>query len=318
MGPMQAQDFGMAKWAIGLRVPGVSDADAENAFNAGSILRTHMMRPTWHFVTPADIRWIQQLTAHRVHAASASMYRKIGMNEKIVKRCNELLEKILRDNNYLTRDEIKAALEKIKIKADGLQMVYLLMHAELECLICSGPRKGKQFTYALLDERAPEAKTLDREEALAKFTRLYFTTRGPATLQDFVWWSGLTVKEAKEGIELLGKNFEQAVICGSTYIFVPGKAGLPAKAQTTFLLPDYDEYGISYKDRSAIFNTKDAVAEKRGGNIVFNHMIVVDGITAGTWQRTKNKVEIRPFTPLSKARQQALNNAVKKYEAFIN
>lgn len=318
LGPMQSQDFGMAKWAIGLRLPGLRDVDVEDAFNKGAILRTHMMRPTWHFVTPEDIGWIQKLTAHRVHAASASMYRKTGMNSKMFARCNDLLAKILQGNNYLTRDEIKTELQKIKLKPDNLQMVYLLMNAELECLICSGPRKGRQFTYALLEERAPVTGPRDREEALAKFTERYFASRGPATLQDFAWWSGFTIKEAREGVAMLSGDFAEETVDGKAYIFQPGKAILPARAQTTFLLPDFDEYGISYKDRSVMSGSKTAALDKRGGNVIFNHVVVVDGMIAGTWQRMKNNaVEVMPFSPLSKAKQQALRAAVKKYEAFI-
>lgn len=313
---MQAQEFAMAKWAIGLRLPDVRMADVDNAFNNGDILRTHMMRPTWHFVAPADIKWMQQLTAHRVHAASASMYRKTGLDTKMFRRCNDLLVKKLQGGNFLTRDEIKAALQKSRIDTDGFRLVYLLMQAELECIICSGPRKGKQFTYALLDERAPQAITLDKTTALAELTRRYFSTRGPATVHDFVWWSGLTVKEAREGVALLDKELEAITAGDKEYIWLPAKAGLPAGAQATFLMPDYDEYGISYKDRSAIFNNE-YTAEKRGGNIIFNHVIIVDGIVAGTWQPLKDKADAAPFAPLGPAKQRALDRALKRYADFI-
>jgi hypothetical protein len=185
MAAMQAQEYAMAKWAIGLRLPGLKNADIENAFNEGSILRTHLMRPTWHFVTPEDIRWMLMLTAPRVNAANAYSYRKFELDIEILKRCNDTIIKALQGGKQLTRATLKAALEQERIFADGLRLSYIMMHAELDGIICSGVRQGKQFTYALLDERVPPAKVLERDEALAELTLRYFTSRGPATVKDF-------------------------------------------------------------------------------------------------------------------------------------
>jgi len=286
---MQAQDFAMAKWAIGLRLPGLYDADVENAFNDGTILRTHLMRPTWHFVTPADIRWMLALTAPRVNAVSAYYYRKFELDNKVFKRANDTLTKTLQGGKQLTRTTLKSALDRAKINADGLRLGYIMMRAELDGIICSGARQGKQFTYALLDERVPPAKILDREEALSELTNRYFTSRGPATVQDFVWWSGLTMKEAKEGVASLKQHFLQQVINGQNYIFAPNVSeNNSARAiQTTFLMPDYDEYGISYKNRSALFQLHDKnIPVERQGENTYYHMIVIDGLIAGTWRRT--------------------------------
>ena len=153
LGAVQAQDFATAKWGVGLR--------------------THAMRPTWHFVTPADIRWIQRLTAPRVHAANGPT---IGARDSTAPRSQKakVLERALRDETYLTRAEVAQAFGRAGIKAKGVRLAYLMIHAELECVICSGLRRGKQFTYALLDERAPSSgRTVDREESLAELTRRY-------------------------------------------------------------------------------------------------------------------------------------------------
>lgn len=328
LGAMQAQDFAMSKWAIGLRLPALNDTDVEKTFNDGGILRTHLLRPTWHFVTPADIRWMLALTAPRVNAANAFMYRKLELDNTIFKRSNDILVKTLQGGKQFTRSSLKVALERAKIAADGLRLGYLMMRAELDGIICSGPRQGKQFTYALLDERIPveaRTKSLHQDEALAELTRRYFTSRGPATLQDFVWWSGLTTKEAKAGIATLPHQFIHKVIDGQNYVYAPMESKnirdlKTGRLQTTFLMPDYDEYGISYKNRSAI-SIKDISPETLGENAAYYHMVVIDGVMAGNWKRTikNNTVTIITnfFILLSKQKHQAVRNAVKRYSSFV-
>jgi hypothetical protein len=191
---VQAQDYSGAKWALGLRLQGSTEKNIEQAIADGSILRTHLMRPTWHFVTPADIRWLLALTAPRVHAVNAHMYRQLELDHSVFKRSNAALAKALREGQTLTRDELRGVLRKAGIAVDGnLRMSYLMMRAELDAIVCSGPRRGKQFTYALLDQGAPQPKTLHRDEALVELVRRYFISRGPATVQDFAKWSGLNL-----------------------------------------------------------------------------------------------------------------------------
>src|SRR5579884_1810369 len=203
LGAVQAQDYAAAKWALGLRLPAVSDDDIERAFAGGAILRTHVMRPTWHFVAPADIRWLLALTAPRVHATNAYYYRQCELDDTTFTRCHEAMTNALQGGKQLTRPEIVSALKQIGIVADDpLRFGLIIMHAELEGIICSGARRGKQFTYALLDERAPQARTLERDEALSELVKRYFSSHGPATLQDFVWWSGLTAADAKAGLAM--------------------------------------------------------------------------------------------------------------------
>jgi hypothetical protein len=155
---VQAQDYFGAKWALGLRLQDAHDAEIDRAFNAGSILRTHVMRPTWHFVMPTDIRWLLALTAPRVHAVNAHRYRELELDDATLKRSRKVLTKALQGEKQLTRDELRDALQAAKIAADGQRLAYIVMAAELDGLICSGARRGKQFTYALLDERVPPAR----------------------------------------------------------------------------------------------------------------------------------------------------------------
>lgn len=321
MGAIQAQEYAMAKWAIGLRLPLLKDADIEKAFNDGDILRTHLLRPTWHFVSPADIRWMLQLTAPRVHAVNAFMYRKLELDHTFFKRSTNILIKALQGGKQLMRALLKSALEKENIFADGPRLGYILMYAELEGIICSGAKQGNQFTYALLEERVPEYKIMNRKEALAELTLRYFTSRGPATVQDFVYWSGLTTKDAKEGLEMVGSDFIKEVIKGQDHFFVPTLITTKNKAQTTFLMPDYDEYGMSYKNRSALFNSNNIRIEDRDGNISYNRMLILEGCIIGSWKRTikKNRVivEINATIKLSKAAYQDIVSATHRFATFL-
>jgi hypothetical protein len=321
LGAVQAQDYAAAKWGVALRAQGLTDADLDQAFDSGAILRTHVMRPTWHFVTPADIRWLLELTAARVKAASAYYYRRLELDDKVFDRSNEILEKALQGGKYLTRTELGSILREAGIDTqDSLRQTYLIGRAELDALICSGPRRGKQFTYALLEERAPQARVLDHDEALAELTQRYFAGHGPANIRDFVWWSGLTTADAKMGLEMAASHLIKGTIDGQTYWLAQPKPDAAETLISMHLLPNYDEYIIGYKDRSAAFDVQDTKMENPRDNIVFNHTILMDGRVTGTWKRnfTKGKVllEARPFADLSTAEEAALARAVQRYGEF--
>ena len=187
LGAVQAQDYPGAKWALGLRMQDAADDIVERAFSDGAILRTHVMRPTWHFVTPADIRWMLNLTASRVNAASAYMYRQLELDDALFLRGNAVIARALQGGRQLTRVELRGALAEAGIVAEGARLSYIVMRAELDAVVCSGPWRGKQFTYALLDERAPRSRALERDQALAELTLRYFRGHGPATARDFAW-----------------------------------------------------------------------------------------------------------------------------------
>jgi hypothetical protein len=322
LGAMQAQEYTMAKWAIGLRMGKSSDAVIEKAFTEGLILRTHLLRPTWHFVTPADIRWMLKLTAPRIHALNAYMYRQTELDQNVLKKSNTLIEKALR-GKALTRAKLQAAIEKSGITAKGLRLGYILMNAELEGLICSGPREGKQFTYSLLDERVPILnETFSKDESLQKLADRYFKSRGPATIQDFVTWSGITMTDAKRGIATLHKGFEKVKLVDQEYIFFPMPT-IPKALLPTFLMPDYDEYGMGYKDRSALRFSEPAKksGKDKSTTIAYNRMMIVDGRIAGSWKRTfeKNKVVVEtvPIVTINKRQQLDVKKAIDRFTKFI-
>lgn len=322
LGAVQAQDYAAAKWALGLRLQGIADDDIEQAFSSGAILRTHVMRPTWHFVSPTDIRWLLALTAPRVNAAAAYWYRKLELDDALFARSNAALVKALQGDQQLTRAELASVLQQAGIATDGEQrFVYIMFRAELDGIVCSGARRGKQFTYALLDERAPQARPFERDEALAELSRRYFTGHGPATLQDFVWWSGLTMADARAGLAMVKSQFVQEEIDGQTYWFVPSTPFSQEIAQTTYLLPNYDEYIVGYTDRRAIFDAAHTKNLDARGNVLFNHTIVIDGRIVGTWKRVlkKDEVAIDPsfFAPLSEAETRAFVTVTERYGEFV-
>ena len=321
-GAVQAQDYGAAKWALAQRViEKTEDHDLDQALAEGAILRTHLLRPTWHFVSPADIRWMLELTAPRVKAAMAYQNRRLELDEAVFSRSNAALAQALQGGAQLTRPELAAIFERAGIPTPGLRFGLLMMRAELDGVVCSGARRGKQFTYALLDERAPPSRALGREQALAELARRYFTSHGPATLKDFGWWSGLAAADAKAGLEAIASHLQYETIDEKVYWFsepVPSTDGLSPKA---FLLPNFDEYTVGYTDRSAGFDA--AYREKLNprDSSLLGYLLVIGGRIAGAWKRSfKNGsviVSAEPFSPLTEAESQALFAAAFRYGEFL-
>jgi hypothetical protein len=320
LGAVQAQDYGGAKWAVAQRCRGATDAGIDALFAGGTILRTHVMRPTWHFVAPDDVRWIQELTAPRVHAANAYYYRKLELDDATFARSNAALAKALRDDNHLTRVELAQVLQGIGIAASGPRLAYLVMRAELDGIVCSGGRRGKQFTYALLDERAPNARRLPREEALAELAGRYFTSHGPALIQDYVWWSGLTVADAQAGVELARPRLDRDVIGGKTFWFASPDA-LSEEVALVHLLPNYDEYLIGHRDHGLTFDAAVLPDGVTIESVLGGHILVVDGMIVGGWRRAVDGgevvVEVNCLIPLDALAKDALATAVDRYGGFL-
>lgn len=321
LGAVQAQDYGGAKWGIAQRTRGLTDADLDRSFAAGAILRTHVMRPTWHFVRPDDIRWLLDLTAPRVHAANAYYYRKLELDDAVFQPSNEVIARALRGGVQLTRTELARLLEAAGITAIGLRLAYLVMRAELDAVIISGARRGKQFTYALFDERVPDATRPAREEALAELTRRYFRSHGPALARDFANWSGLTQADVNAGIEMVGAHLAQASIDGKTYWFEPSAVDGSETASTLHLLPNYDEYLIAYEDYSPVFDRSLFSGATSLDAILAGHILVVDGQVVGGWRRTLERgmatIEVEPLVKLGTGQRNALQDAGERYGLFL-
>ena len=322
LGAVQAQDYPAAKWALGLRLRSGSDAAVDQALADGSIIRTHVMRPTWHFVAPADIRWMLELTAPRIIAASAYNYRRLGFDKALFKRSNAVMAKALQGGKQLTRLELASILKQRGIKTENLGYIHLLARAEVDGIICSGARRGKQFTYALLDERAPHSRTLEHDEALAELTRRYFTSHGPATVQDFAWWSGLTIADAKTGLELNRSRIINEVVDGQAYWYAASHPPVTGIPRTAYLLPDYDEYMVGYTERGSVIEPEHAKNLEAWGVYLLNPAVVINGKIVGTWKRIFKKdavvVQARLLTSLNKTQARLLELAAERYARFVD
>lgn len=312
LGAMQAQEFGLAKWAIAQRTHGMERADVEQAFADGTIVRTHVLRPTWHFALGADIRWILKATAPRVHALNAYYNRQHKLDTKLVAKSNPIIATALEGGAHLTRSELAAALARGGIRASGNRLAYIVMRAELDAIVCSGTMRGKQHTYALLDERIPKEKPLDREAALAELTRRYFTSRGPATLNDFARWSSLTAAEGREGLGLVGKDLESAVIDGRTYWFGPLPRASASTKPRVDLVQGYDEIIMSYSE------SRDPSFAPTDSRLL--HTVLLDGRMIGKWKPVAHRNSVVVKTVLNRAlnrlESKALGDAIQAYSRF--
>ncbi|PSR54969.1 winged helix DNA-binding domain-containing protein [Adhaeribacter arboris] len=322
LGAIQAQDYAMAKWAIGLRVPDGTDQVVEDAINQGHIIRTHILRPTWHFVAAPDIRWMLQLTAPHLKRIAASINRKLELDDLLFPKIYQILTKSLAGGQQLTRQELMAALNQAGIPTNALRASYIMFQAEIEGIVCNGARRNKQFTYALLDEIIPPAtQTFSRNEALAELAKRYFTSHGPATIQDFAWWSGLSLTDARLGLAHTKANLIFEIVVGQTYWFAEKAAIEIPKQENLHLLPAFDEFMVSYKDRTASLLPAYSKATITG-NGIFKPILVVNGKVAGLWQpvpqKNKIKVLLSLFDSSANLNEELLATAVKKYGIFRN
>ncbi|MDR1317598.1 MAG: winged helix DNA-binding domain-containing protein [Spirochaetales bacterium] len=309
MGAVQAQDYPMARLALALR-SGEGGGAVEKAFRAGEILRTHVLRPTWHFVAAADIRWMLALSAPRIMGQTRSRDRKLGLDEKTFDKTGLILEAALKNGTHLTKEELARRLEEAGIATDNYRLAHILMRAELEALICSGIPRGKKQTWALLAERAPDAQRYDAKTAAVLLARRYFASRGPATAGDFSWWSGLpggTARKAADALQEAG-DFTARETGGLTLFFPKGLEVRRLPANLVHLLPAFDEYIISYRDRSAVL-PEASYSRAVSSNGIFHPVILRAGRAAGTWKRAAGKISLAFF---DKNPPPALRRAVEK------
>ena len=319
MGAMQAQDYNQAKWAIGARLPHLTEEQIESAFNQGEILRTHLMRPTWHFVSADDIYWLLELTAKQIKSTTKSRNRDLGLTESDFQKSKEVFIKSLEGNRSLTREELSDQLNLAGINTYEQRLPHILMEAEIDGIICSGGIRAKKQTYALLSERVPVKKTLSKDEALALLAKKYFTSHGPATLPDFVWWSGLPVTEARKALEMNKSTLISETINNETHWLVESAAQATSLSDSVYLLPAFDEYLISYKDRSSAITLKNH-SKAISNNGIFRPVIVVNGQISGLWKRTIKKdtvlIELDHFRPHSKKKIGSIEKAAEMFGHF--
>jgi Winged helix DNA-binding domain len=321
---VQSQDYAGAKWALAQRTPTATEAELDAAFDAGSFFRIHVLRPTWHFVAPGDLRWLTSLTGPRVHQASAFQYRLLEIDDVLARRAADVFERVLTGGGAMTREELGAELRAAGFEATGLRLVYLVSRAEVDAILCSGPRRDGKQTFALVDERIPPTPERTRDEALAELAGRYVVGHGPAQDIDFAWWSGLTLRDARRGLETASPALDREVLEGRTFWVaarsVSGPGSAPAAGSTVHLLPNYDELLVAFRDRSDGLDPglppRARIAEE-----ILNHVIVRDGLMVGRWRRPLASgaagLRLDPLVALDSDERRLLAAAVERYSAFV-
>jgi hypothetical protein len=296
MAAIQAQDYSMAKWAISTRLTGVTDKVIGSSIDKGEIIRIHVLRPTWHFIAADDVYWMLQLSSSKIKASLRSRHNQLGLTASVTAKAIDIIQKKITNGLSLTREELANEFHKAKIKTEANRLSHILFVAEMEGVICSGPIKNNKQTYSLLYERVPHKKELSRDESLAELGKRYFSSRYPATLEDFIWWSNLSVSDARKALEMVRSWFFSETIDGVRYLVPDSYQGGALKNASAHLLPAYDEFLISYKNRSSslsLINNKKTVSD----NGIFHPSIVVNGQVTGLWRRTfqKDKVIVETY-----------------------
>ena len=315
---MQAQDLSMAKWAIGIRGAAATESEVNAAIDSGDIIRTHALRPTWHLLANKDVDWILKLTAPQILVAMRSRHKQLGLDEKIINRCKKVAEKALLTADALTRTDMIAALKRARIILAPECYSHILLRCELDRLICSGPVHGSDTTYALYSRQVHTIEHLPHDEALGRLAQRYFKSHAPATLEDFTWWSGLKVSDARRAVSVAADYLEKITAQETTWYLVR-ETRKSAVAGRAFLLPAFDEFIIGYADRSAAL-PKGLASSVISSNGIFRAVILQRGLVCGLWKRTiKNNrlvLSTESFTGRTASFQRALLSAATDLANF--
>ena len=319
LGAVQAQDYLGGLWAVGLRTKRASESLVEAAIARRAIVRTWPMRGTLHFVAAADVRWMTRLLTPRVMAGARARHRQLGLEPAVFAKSARVAERVLAGGSGLRRDALYREWNAAGVATHDSRGLHLLGYLAQTGVICFGPRDGKQQTFVLLDEWLPATRDLEREVALGTLARRYFTSHGPATVHDFAWWSGLTVADARSGLESVKSELVSEARGGRTFWFAATRVPR-ATGSAVHLLPAWDEFTVAYRDRTDILEPRHAVRVNAGGGVL-KPVIVVEGEVAGAWQRTltKHGVQVKPvfFRKIDEADRRGLSEAVARYARFL-
>jgi DNA glycosylase AlkZ-like len=319
---MQAQDYDSAKWSIGQRLTEAVDADVERVVSKGIILRTHVLRPTWHFVARRDLRWVMALSGPRLQRGLEPRYRQLELDVKTRSRAEKLISKQLQGGNHLVRRDLGEVLRKSHIEPNGQRLAHLLMHCELEAVVCSGRVRGKAHTYALFDERVPRGRTFNRDQAVVELVQRYLMSHGPATLKDMSWWSGLTTTDLRSGLEALSTQVRNESVEGLTLWSMGEERPANQPTPVVQLLQAYDEFVVGYTESRYLGDPR--AARVRSAFIdrnLRNSTVMLDDRVAGHWRRSttpsKVEVDVELYAALKGAARMALGRTVDELSRFI-
>jgi hypothetical protein len=319
MGAIQGQEYNMSKWAVGIRLANPSLQAVDDAIRKGEILRTHLLRPTWHLVTPEDIRWMIMLSGKRIKPSLALIEKELGLGAKQFLGGIQSIEKMVERQN-LTRQEIITELEKTGITNATQSINAFTIYAEAEGIICSGVEKEGKHTYTLLEERVAPVKELNKDEALAKLAVMYFQSHSPATLNDFMWWSGLSITESRHAIELIKDRLIVDSKESNDFYIHQSYSDIKETEDVLHFIPPYDEYLISYKVRTDVLDlAHHPKAFTKYG--IFYPVIMHNGKVVGNWKKSTKKgetvIETSFFDKNYKIDKKLIKQAEERYKKFI-
>ncbi len=321
LGAVQAQDYHGALWSIALRSANATRADVERAIVGRTIIRTWPMRGTLHFVPAIDARWMLELMTPRIMKGAAGRHRQLELDEPTFRRSRTLIAKALKRDPIIMRAAVFAALEKGGVSTAGQRGIHILQRLCMECTLCYGPHSEKQPTFVHFDEWIRTSRNLDRDDALRAMAERFFLSHGPATLRDFVWWTGLTVADAKTGLHLAQPSLERLPTDDGEFWMSNDRSTASAAALRAHMLPGFDEFMLGYTDRSAALAPRHSGRIVPGGNGMFLSTLVLDGRVCGTWRRTARaksvEVEASPFARLKASEKKAFAGPAGRYAQFL-
>lgn len=318
LGAVQSQEYALARWSVGQRVAlRGGQSEVESAVASGRILRTHILRPTWHFVLPRDIHPMMRLTAPRWAPVVTRRHTQLDLGPADYRRALDALAGALAGGKHLTRPELGAAITAAGVAVDGQRLAFIVMAAETDLVVASGASRGITPTYSLLPDAAAP---FDRDVALTELTRRYFTSHGPATIADFTWWSSLTVADARRGLAAAGAALEKVTVEGTDYWWAgdPTDAGTDDRSPTVHLLQGFDEYVVGYRSPRTPINLLGHGPHTALNTPSWLNGVFLDGQLIGWWRRRAGAdIETSLFLDLSRRQQGALDDAIARYMSFL-
>ena len=319
LGAVQSQEFALARWSVAQRIA-KKTADVDAAIADGSILRVHILRPTWHFVARDDLRWMQELTSPRTLAQMRYNDGLNGVDAALIARATKTMAGAIARGGHLTRAEMAGALTRAGIRTNAWLVGQLIIHAEMRAVVCSGAPRGRQQTYALVDERAPRPSTMTRDEALAALADRYFRSHGPATARDYQWWSGLKASDAARGIEMLGRALERVPVGDRTYIRSTERPAARPKRGQAHVIQTYDEIVVAYSESRDVVDVSGAVRAGGTGAALLTRGIVLDGQIVARWafapEGGTRAIALEPLRRLSSQERAAVTAGAARFERF--
>lgn len=321
LGAVQSQEYALARWSVGMRMAESSESVVEASVAGGEILRTHILRPTWHFVLPRDIHWMMRLTAPRWAPVVTRRQTQLGIGPAVNRRALDAITAALAGGKQLTRPELGAAITAAGVAVDGQRLTFIVMAAETSLLVASGAHRGSIPTYQLLTPTA--AAHFDRDAALADLALRYFTSHGPATVADFTWWSTLTVADARRGIAANEGRLEKLTVDGTDYWWAGDStaAGTDDRSPTVHLLQGFDEYVVGYRSPRTPINLRSLGPHTALNTPSWLNGVLLDGQLIGWWRGARVAgagIETSLILELSRRQQRALDDAIARYLGFVS